>query len=88
MRTRVPEKLLAIVDEIDAQRHANLTRLTVLKKWFEHPGRLPAFGLWVAKCSAGREGKTKGAAGELLNEAGALLGTTATGDGFLQSVDD
>ena len=37
MRTKVPEKLLAIVDEIDATGNSNLTRLTVLKKWFQVP---------------------------------------------------
>jgi hypothetical protein len=87
MRTQVPEKLLAIVEEIDVQGHASLTRLTVLKKWFEHPGRLPAFGLWIAKRAAGRKGKTKAAAGALLNEAHALLGTTATREGFLRAVE-
>lgn len=78
MRTNVPEKLLAIVDEIDARGCANPTRLTVLKKWFKQPGRLPAFGLWVAQLSAGRKGRTKGAAGALLDEARALLGLTTT----------
>ena len=87
MRSAIPEKLLAIVEEIDAQGYANLTRLTVLKKWFEHPGRLPAFGLWVARRSAGRKGKTKAGAGALLNEALALLGATATRESFLQTVD-
>jgi len=86
MRTEVPEKLLAIVDEIDAHGSANLTRLTVLKKWFEEPGRLPAFGLWIAKRAAGRKGKTKAEAGALLDEARALLGTTATREGFLRAV--
>jgi hypothetical protein len=47
MLTSVPEKLLAIVDDIDAGGDANLTRLTVLKKWFERPGRLVPFALWV-----------------------------------------
>jgi len=87
MRTLVPEKLLAIAGEIDAHGSANLTRLTVLKKWFEHPGRLPAFGLWIAKRAAGRKGKTQGAAGALLDEAHALLGTTATREGFLRCVE-
>ncbi len=86
MRTQVPEKLLAIVEEIDAHGSANLTRLTVLKKWFEHPSRLRAFGLWIAKRAAGRKGKTKAAAGALLDEARALLGTTATREGFLRTV--
>ena len=87
MRTDVPEKLLAIVEEIDAHGSASLTRLTVLKKWFEHPGRLPAFALWVAKRAAGRKGRTKAVAGALLNEARALLGTTATREDYLRPVD-
>ena len=73
MRTSVPEKIIKIIDQIDAEGNANLTRLTVLKKWFEHPGRLPAFGLWVAARAASRKGKTAGAAGELFDEARALL---------------
>jgi hypothetical protein len=87
MRTNVPEKLLKIVEEIDAQGHANLTCLTVLKKWFERPSRLPAFGLWVAKRSAGRKGKTKAKTGALLDEARSLLGTTSTREDFLRKVD-
>jgi hypothetical protein len=87
MRTQTPEQLLAIIEEIDAHGSASLTRLTVLKKWFQHPGRLPAFGLWIAKRAAGRKGKTKAQAGALLDEARALLGTTATRDGFLRTVE-
>ncbi len=87
MRSNVPEKLLAIVEEIDARGHASLTRLTVLKKWFENPGRLPALGLWVARRAAGRKGKTKAEAGALLNEARALLGSTATRESFTQPVE-
>lgn len=85
MRTQVPEKLLTIVEEMDTHGFASLTRLTVLNEWFEHPGRLPAFGLWIAKRAAGRKGKTKAAAGALLDEARALLGTTATREGFLRA---
>lgn len=77
MRTAVPEKLLTIVEDIDVLGSANLTRLTVLKKWFERPDRLPAFGLWVARRSAGRKGRTKGAARALLDEARVLLGPEA-----------
>lgn len=73
MRTSVPEKIIKIIDEIDAKGNANLTRLTVLKKWFEYPGRLSAFGLWVAAHAASRKGKTAGTAGELFDEAHALL---------------
>jgi len=74
MRTQVPEKLLEIVDEIDSTGHDNLTRLTVLKKWFEQPRRLSAFTLWVASRAKSRKGKTTGPAGKLFRESGALLG--------------
>jgi hypothetical protein len=74
MRTTVPEKLLAIADDIAAQGDAPLTRLTVLKKWFERPGRLAAFGAWAARRAAARKGKTRGEAGELFDAARALLG--------------
>jgi hypothetical protein len=51
----------------------NLTKLTVLKKWFEHPGRLPAFAVWIARRAVARKGKTSGAAAELFREARTLL---------------
>lgn len=73
MRTNVPEKLLKIVEEIDARGEANLTRLAVLKKWFERPGRLSAFALWVAARACSRKGKTGGAAAKLFHEARALI---------------
>jgi len=73
MRTSAPEKLLKVVDEIDEHGHASLTRLTVLKKWFERPKRLPAFALWVAARAVSRKGKTGGAAAALFLEARALL---------------
>jgi hypothetical protein len=73
MRTTVPEKLLKIVDDIDANGDANLTRLTVLKKWFEMPGRLKPFALWVAARASSRKGKTEGDAATLFGEARALL---------------
>ena len=86
MRTNVSEKLLAIVEKIDTHGSASLTRLTVLKKWFESPGRLSAFGLWVAREVAGRKGKTKAGAGVLLDEARALLGSAATGESACQQI--
>jgi hypothetical protein len=48
--------------------------LTVLKKWFERPGRLSAFAIWVAARANSRKGKTAGAAGELFKTGQALLG--------------
>jgi len=73
MRTNVPEKLLNIAAEIDTQGQANLTRLTVLKKWFERPERLRTFAAWVASRATSRKGKTAGEAGELFKESRALL---------------
>jgi len=69
----IPEKLVKIVAEIDATGHANTTRLTVLKKWFQHPERLKAFALWVAARAVSRKGKSAGAEGELFRQAKVLL---------------
>lgn len=79
MRTAVPDKLIKIIDDIDAEGNAGLTRLTVLKKWFEAPGRknnnrLRAFAVWAARRALSRKGKTAGAAGELFSESRPLLG--------------
>jgi len=87
MRTTVPEKLLKIIDDIDTQGNASLTRLTVLKKWFERSGRLSAFGLWVARQAAGRKDKTQDGAGALLDETRALLGSAATRKSLFQQID-
>ncbi|MEO8353169.1 MAG: hypothetical protein ABI680_15675, partial [Chthoniobacteraceae bacterium] len=73
--------------DLDAKGNVSLTRLTVLKKWFERPGRSFAFGLWVARRAAGRKGKTKGEAGALLDEARALLGTASTRESLFQQID-
>jgi hypothetical protein len=70
------ERLHAVIGEIDSSGHANPMRLTVLKKWFELPGRLPAFGLWVAKRAASSAGTPEGPAGELIEEARGLLAAT------------
>lgn len=76
MRTNIPEKLLNIANEIDEHGNASLTRLTVLKKWFEKPERLSAFAVWVATRATSRKGKTGGTAAELFREAKALLAGT------------
>jgi len=73
MRTDIPEKLLAISDEIAARGNASLTRLTVLKKWFDYPGRLPPFAIWVASQASSRRGKTSGEAVGLFRQVRALL---------------
>lgn len=88
MRTAVPEKIRKIIDDIHTKGNASLTRLTVLKKWFEQrPERLSAFGLWMARKAAGRKGKTKGEHGALLDEARKLLGNTSTAESFSQKID-
>ena len=73
MRTDIPEKLLKIVEGIDEHGNVNLTRLTVLKKWFERPERLSTFAVWIATKAVSRKGKTGGAAAELFREARTLL---------------
>ncbi|WP_295443885.1 hypothetical protein [uncultured Thiodictyon sp.] len=73
MPPRVQDKLAAIIAEIDRAGCANVMRLTVLKKWFEHPRRLRAFGLWVAERAAARGDAATGEAAELFAQARALL---------------
>lgn len=73
MRTNIPKKLLKIADDISEHGNVNLTRLVVLKKWFEKPERLSAFAVWIAARATSSEGKTSGAAADLFREAKALL---------------
>jgi len=73
MRANVPEKLLKIVDEIDSAGDARLTRLTMLKKWFEQPDRLVHFALWIESRTSSRKGKTKGEAATPFRAVRALL---------------
>jgi hypothetical protein len=57
-RVSISEKIGRIVQEIDLRGNASLTRLTVLKKWLEPSGRLPALGAWIARRAAfDHEGK-------------------------------
>ena len=67
------EKLLKIAGDIAERGNANLTRLTVLKKWFGSPGRLPPFAIWVARRAISGKGKTGVEATELFRQARALL---------------
>jgi hypothetical protein len=87
MRTTIPEKIQKIIEDLDESGNVPLTRLTVLNKWFERAGRLPAFSLWVARRAAGRPGKTKGEFCALLNEARALLGSASTRESFFCPID-
>ena len=67
------DKLIAIVAQITAQGNVEVLRLTVLKKWFERPGRLPAFALWVASRAAGQGRDSEESVSVLFGEARALL---------------
>src|SRR4030042_4983963 len=78
MRTTIPEKLLTVAAEIKEYGSANLTRLTVLKKWFEKPHRLSSFAIFVAKRASGRKGKSTGEAAKLFRKARILLKGTNT----------
>jgi integrase len=73
MRTNILEKLSNIVKEIDNHGSASLTRLTVLKRWFERTERLSAFAIWIATRAVSRQGKTRGGAAKLLREARGML---------------
>jgi hypothetical protein len=71
--TEVSEKLFQIIDDIDLHGRAELTRLTVLKKWFDRSERLVPFAVWVAARATSRKGKAKGDAATLFSEARGLL---------------
>jgi hypothetical protein len=72
-QTNIAEKLQDIVAEIKERGHANLTRLTVLKKWFEAPGRITSFGTFVAIQALRQTCKTTKEAEQLLCEAREIL---------------
>jgi hypothetical protein len=72
-RVSTSEKIRQIVHDIDLRGNAQLTRLTVLKKWLEAPNRLPALGLWIA-CRAAFDSVAREPGEELLlSQARSLL---------------
>jgi hypothetical protein len=73
MRTPVPEKLLKLADDIAQHGAVPVTRLTVLKKWFERRDRLSAFAVWVALRAISRKGKAAKKAADLFREARTLM---------------
>ena len=73
MPSSIQDKFASIIAEIDRTGHADVLRLTVLKKWFEQPRRRRAFGLWVAERAAARGDAATGEAGELFALARAVL---------------
>jgi hypothetical protein len=71
--TDISEKLRKIAAEIGEHGNANLTRLTVLKKWFGYPGRLSPFAIWVANQAIESKAKTGVEATTFFRQARALL---------------
>ncbi len=69
----IPNKLQKIVADIEECGHANLTRLTVLKKWFETPFRLRSFGIFIACRALTHTRETTKAEQELFREAHEML---------------
>ena len=53
----ISRKLQKIIADIHECGHASVTRLTVLKKWFEIPDRVPFFGVSIAKQTLKQVGK-------------------------------
>lgn len=69
----VQEKLKIIIEAIKSEGCANLTRLTVLKKWFERPERASAFGIWMAAMIARTRSDSKTFGDSEKNEEGREL---------------
>ncbi len=61
-------KLLKIVADIKKFGDVNVTRLTVLKKWFETPHRIPSFGIFIAVQAFQRADKATTEAADLFRE--------------------
>jgi hypothetical protein len=81
MRTTVPDKLIKIAREIDESGSASLTRLTVLKKWFEqNPKRLSSFVVFIAREALADKGNISGEAVVLFRKADNLLKEAQTYD--------
>jgi len=73
MRPNISNKLREIAAAIDRRGSANLTRLTVLKKWFEVSGHLSSFAIFIADQASRQKTKTTMEAAELFREAHTLL---------------
>ena len=71
--TTISDKLREIAAAIERRGSVNLTRLTVIKKWFEMPSHLSSFAIFIADHASRRKTKTTKEAGELLREARTLL---------------
>src|SRR6516164_5767675 len=70
-RTTISDKLREVAAEIEQRGSARLTRLTVLKKWFEVPSHLSSFAIFIADQASRR--KTTKEASELICKARVLV---------------
>jgi hypothetical protein len=66
-------KLQKVVADIKECGNANLTRLTILKKWFEAPHHLPSFGVFIAIQASRQTNKETEKVAELFDEAREVL---------------
>ena len=66
-------KLQKLIEDIKEHGNANLTKLTILKKWFETPSRLTSFGIFIAHSACQSTLKTTGDAASLLRDAKLVL---------------
>jgi hypothetical protein len=66
-------KLLKIIADIRGCNHVNVVRLTVLKKWFEIPHRIPSFGIFVASRASRQTDETTTEATDLFREVREVL---------------
>jgi len=73
MRANIFHKLQKIVADIEDRGHANLTRLTVLKKWFGAPRRISSFAIFIANQASRQTRKTTMEAAQLFREACEIL---------------
>jgi hypothetical protein len=72
-RTTISDKLREVAAAIEERGSASLTRLTVIKKWFELPSHLSSFAIFIADHASRRKTKTTKEAGELIRGARTLL---------------
>ncbi|WP_040854821.1 hypothetical protein [Thiorhodovibrio frisius] len=74
MPKTIHDKLAAIIAGIEQTGSAETLRLTVLKKWFEHEGRLTAFAFWMLARVIEEAKVSSPEAEALLEETKTLLG--------------
>ncbi len=71
--TTISDKLREIIAAIEQRGSVNLTRLTVIKKWFEVPNHLSSFAIFIAYHASRLKTKATKEAGKLIRDARTLL---------------